>query len=435
LTTGLKNKESIVKEIKPLKHVDAVIEVPGSKSITQRALVVAALARGESVLRGPLASEDTKYTAKALRSMGAKVLDRSMRRWKVTGCSGRVLVPRRKIFLGNNGTATRFLTSVAALGNGVFTITGEPRMEERPIDPLIEALSGWGVAIRSIKGTGCPPLEIRAEGIRGGATILPAGKSSQYLSSLLLVAPYAAHKATLSVAGEMLSKPYVHMTMAVMKSFGIKVKANEELNNFEIQRGYYKACDYEIEGDASSASYFWAAAAVTGGRVTVVNVPQKSLQGDTVLVDILARMGCRVTKSAKGITLEGPAELHGVEVDMGDCPDVVPTLAVVAARARGRTVITNIEHLRIKECDRLQVMARELAKLGVRTEERADALIIEGQGPDAKLKGAKIETYNDHRIAMSFAVAGLYVPGVQVLGEECVAKSFPGFWERFSHLG
>jgi 3-phosphoshikimate 1-carboxyvinyltransferase len=423
-----------VKEIKPLAHVDAVIEVPGSKSITQRALIIAALARGESVLHGPLASEDTKYTARALRSMGVKISDRSSRRWKITGCSGRVYPSRNKIFLGNNGTATRFLSSVTALGNGVFTIIGEPRMEERPIGPLIEALAGWGVSIRSIKGTGCPPLEIRAEGLRGGNTTLPEGKSSQYLSSLLLVAPYAAHKATLSVAGEVFSKPYVRMTMAVMKSFGIRVKANEELNHFTIPRGYYKAREYNIEGDASSASYFWAAAAVTSGRVTVANVPKKSLQGDIVLVDILARMGCRVTKSDRGITLEGPPELRGVEVDMGDCPDVVPTLAVVAAKAKGRTVITNIAHLRIKECDRLQVMAKELAKLGVRTEERDDALIIEGQGGDAKLHGAQIETYQDHRIAMSFAVAGLFVPGVQVLGEECVAKSFPDFWERFGLL-
>lgn len=420
-----------MKEIKPLEHAEAVIAVPGSKSITQRALVVAALARGESVLYGPLASEDTRYTAKALKSMGVKILDRSRRRWKITGCSGRVLPPRRKIFLGNNGTATRFLTSVAALGNGVFTITGEPRMEERPIGPLIEALSGWGVSIRSIKGTDCPPLEIRAEGLRGGATTLPAGRSSQYLSSLLLVAPYAAHKASLKVDGEVYSKPYVHMTMAVMKSFGIKVKANAELNHFEIQRSYYKAREYRIEGDASSASYFWAAAAVTGGRVTVANVPRKSLQGDAVLVDILAGMGCLVNKSDTGITLKGPAELRGIEVDMGDCPDVVPTLAVVAARARGRTVITNIEHLRIKECDRLHVMAKELAKLGVKVEERRDALIIDGQGADAELRGAKIETYNDHRIAMSFAVAGLFVPGVKVLGEECVAKSFPDFWQKF----
>jgi 3-phosphoshikimate 1-carboxyvinyltransferase len=423
-----------VRLIKNLEKAEAVIRVPGSKSITQRALIIAALARGESELIGPLASEDTKYTARALRSMGVKVSDRSKRRWKITGCSGRVLPPRRKIFLGNNGTATRFLASVTALGNGIFSITGEPRMEERPIDPLIEALEGWGVAIRSVNGTGCPPLEIRAEGIRGGSTVLPEGKSSQYLSSLLLVAPYAAHKATLKVNGEVLSKPYVRMTIAVMRAFGKKVKASKDLDLFEIPRGYYKARDYQIEGDASSASYFWAAAAVTGGKVTVANVPRRSLQGDAVFTDILARMGCRVSKNEEGITVEGPKELRGIEVDMGDCPDVVPTLAVVAARARGRTVIRNIEHLRIKECDRLHVMAKELAKLGVRTEEKKDTLIIDGQGADAELHGAKIETYKDHRIAMSFAVAGLYVPGVKVLGEDCVAKSFPDFWERFERL-
>lgn len=422
-----------MKEIVPRQKIEAIIRVPGSKSITQRALIAAALAEGNSRLIGPLASEDTKYTAKALRAMGIKVRDQGTD-WTITGCGGRVMVPQREIFLGNNGTATRFLTSVAALGHGVFTINGSKRMTERPILPLMEALAGWGVAIRSLKNSGCPPLEIRAAGVIGGKTLLPEGKSSQYLSSLLLVAPYAAHPAVLEVAGEILSKPYVHMTLAVMKEFGIKVKASPKLDHFEIPAGKYQPREYQIEGDASSASYFWAAAAVTGGRVTVANVPEPSLQGDTELVGILAGMGCRVEKSAAGITVQGPAELRGIEVDMGNCPDVVPTLAVVAARAKGRTVISNIAHLRIKECDRLHVMATELAKLGVRVEERSDSLIIEGQGSKAELHGAEIKTYEDHRIAMSFAVAGLFVPGVKVLGEECVGKSFPDFWEKFAEL-
>jgi 3-phosphoshikimate 1-carboxyvinyltransferase len=323
---------------------------------------------------------------------------------------------------------------VASLGHGIFSITGSKRMTERPIRPLMEALAGWGVAIRSIRDTGCPPLEIRTGGIIGGKTLLPEGKSSQYLSSLLLVAPYAAHPAVLEVAGEILSKPYVRMTLAVMKEFGVKVKASRKLDHFEIPQGKYQPREYRIEGDASSASYFWAAAAVTGGRVTVANVPRHSLQGDTELVELLAAMGCRVEKSAAGITVEGPTELRGIEVDMGNCPDVVPTLAVVAARARGRSVISNIAHLRIKECDRLHVMATELARLGVRVEERQDALVIEGLGRDAKLHGAEIKTYKDHRIAMSFAVAGLFVPGVRIMGEGCVAKSFPDFWERFAQL-
>lgn len=421
-----------MKEILPLATVDATIEVPGSKSLTQRALIAAALADGESRLVGPLASEDTRYTSQALRAMGIDVEDADGA-WLVRGKSGRIKAPRDDIYLGNNGTATRFLTSVAALGQGVFRITGDRRMEERPIAPLMEALQGWGVEITSLKDTGCPPLEIRAKGLAGGRTLLPEGKSSQYLSSLLLVAPYAREDAFLKVAGEVLSKPYVAMTLAVMASFGIEATANEEYTRFSIPRGKYRSREYRIEGDASGASYFWAAAAVTGGRVTVANVPAPSLQGDAVFANLLGKMGCRVENGPGGITVIGTKELHGIEVDMGDCPDVVPTLAVVAGLARGRTLIRNIAHLRIKESDRLHVMATELAKLGVQTEEGPDFLAIDGR-KKTELHGADIETFNDHRIAMSFAVAGLAVPGIRVTGEECVAKSFPDFWHRFNDL-
>jgi 3-phosphoshikimate 1-carboxyvinyltransferase len=424
-----------MKKIKPLSNIDAVIEVPGSKSITQRALIAAALANGKSTLIGPLASEDTQYTSQALRAMGIDINTEDKNRWLVQGRGGKIETPTAEIFLGNNGTATRFLTSVAALGSGTFTISGEKRMEERPIQPLIKALAGWGVAIKSVKGTGCPPLIINANSLKGGKTILPEGKSSQYLSSLLLVAPYAAQTAELIVEGEVLSKPYVHMTLAVMRSFGVHVTANDALNHFTIPQGIYNAHDYHIEGDASSASYFWAAAAITGGKVTVANVPDPSLQGDAALVNILEQMGCTVERSGRGITVQGPTELRGVDVDMGDCPDVVPTLAVVASRAKGRTVIKNIAHLRIKECDRLHVMVKELGKLGARLSETEDTMIIEGLSDDAPaMHGVEIETYNDHRIAMSFAVAGLVVPGVKILGEECVVKSFPDFWERFALL-
>lgn len=423
-----------MKEIRPLGSTDTTLTVPGSKSLTQRALIAAALANGESILHYPLASEDTEYTSHALAAMGITVTP-GQDQWRVLGLGGAIATPKQEIFLGNNGTATRFLTSVAALGHGPFTINGDTRMHERPIKPLMEALSGWGVAIRSVHDTGCPPVAIAADGIKGGKTLLPEGKSSQYLSSLLLVAPYAAQPAELLVAGEVLSKPYVTMTLAVMRDFGIDVTANAELNHFSIPQGCYQAREYAVEGDASSASYFWAAAAVTGGRVTVANVPSPSLQGDAVLVDILARMGCGVKRSGAGITVTGAKELRGVEVDMGDCPDVVPTLAVVAGFAKGRTVIKNIAHLRIKECDRLHVMVTELAKLGVKTEEHPDAMIIDGVGDNtSSLHGAEIDTYNDHRIAMSFGVAGLKVPGVRIRGEGCVVKSFPDFWERFELL-
>jgi len=423
-----------MKEIIPNKQIDAEISVPGSKSITQRALIAAALAAGKSTLLGPLSSEDTKYTSEALESMGM-VVDRSDDDWSITGSGGVIVPGSEAIFLGNNGTATRFLTSVASLGNGTFQITGDKRMEERPINPLISALRGWGVDIKSCYGTGCPPLEILADGIAGGPTELPEGKSSQYLSSLLLVAPYAKKAAELEVLGEVYSKPYVAMTLAVMESFGIKVEAASDYSHFSIPQGRYQAREYQVEGDASSASYFWAAAAITGGRVTVSNVPTPSLQGDAVLVEYFEKMGCRLEKSAKGITLIGPKQLRGIEVDMADCPDVAPTLAVVAAYAKGRTVIKNIAHLRIKECDRIHVMATELAKMGAKVQELPDSLIIEGIGDNGHgLHGAEIETHDDHRIAMCFAVAGLLVPGVKVLNEACVAKSFPDFWQRFQKL-
>lgn len=421
-------------DIKPSKSkISASLRVPGSKSITQRALIAAALAKGESRLVGPLASEDTDYTAKALRAMGI-VVEEGEEQWRVFGNGGLIAPPSTEIYLGNNGTATRFLTSLAALGRGIFLINGDERMGERPIGPLLKALEGWGAQIRSLRGNGCPPLEIQADGLKGGPTVLPEGKSSQYLSSLLLVAPYAAQPAQLRVEGEVLSKPYITMTLAVMDFFGVKAEANPELNFFNIPSGCYQGREYRVEGDASSASYFWAAAAVTGGRVRVDNVPFPSLQGDAVLVDILAEMGCLVEKSSEGITLSAPTELQGVEVDMGDCPDVVPTLAVVAALAQGRTVIRNIAHLRIKECDRLQVMADELGKLGVKVEEGPDYMVIEGRGRNHNYHGAQIATHNDHRIAMSFAVAGLVVSGIQVENPACVAKSFPDFWQRFGTL-
>ncbi|HHD57473.1 MAG TPA: 3-phosphoshikimate 1-carboxyvinyltransferase, partial [Desulfobulbaceae bacterium] len=220
----------------------------------------------------------------------------------------------------------------------------------------------------------------------------------------------------------------------VMADFGIRVEATPAFNFFRIPQGCYQGTEYAIEGDASGASYFWAAAAVTGGRVTVANVPVPSLQGDADLVPLLARMGCEVTLKNGGITVQGPEQLEGIEVDMGDMPDVVPTLAVVAAFAEGSTVINNIAHLRIKECDRLSAMVTELTKMGAEVEEEPDRMIIHGRVGGSNLHGAEIETYEDHRIAMCFAVAGLQVPGVRILDENCVAKSFPDFWQRFQDM-
>lgn len=425
-----------MKEIIPVEQIDATVEVPGSKSLTQRALIAAALARGNSALSGPLASEDTAYTMAALRAMGIGINDDDPGCWQVHGAAGKIQVPPEDIYLGNNGTATRFLTSVATLGQGTFHITGSDRMARRPIDPLLKALQGWGVDIESDSGNGCPPLTIRANGLAGGTTVLPEGKSSQYLSSLLLVAPYAEQVAELEVRGEVYSKPYVEMTLMVMSAFGVQAEASPLLNFFRIPQVGYQGREYVIEGDASGASYFWAAAAIAGGRVTVANVPVPSLQGDAQLVPLLARMGCDVSRSSKGgLTVRGPKRLKAIEVDMGDMPDVAPTLAVVAAFAEGTTVISNIGHLRIKECDRLAAMVTELGKMGAEVEEQKDSMLIHGRAGGQNLHGAEIETYDDHRIAMCFAVAGLNVPGVKIIGEQCVAKSFPDFWDRFAMLG
>ena len=417
----------------PVAKIDVALEVPGSKSITQRALVVAALAEGDSVLINPLVSEDTNYSIAALRQLGIEV-ECQPGRWRVAGQSGRIRAGVSDIFLGNNGTATRFLTSVAALAEeGIIRIDGNKRMRERPIGPLLAALRGWGVTIHDELGGACPPLVISGRGIAGGTTVLPAGKSSQYLSSLLLVAPYARQAATIRVEGEMLSKPYVAMTLAVMAEFGIQADFDRDFKSFTIGQGRYQSREYEIEGDASSSSYFWAAAAVTGGRVCVENVPAPSLQGDAMLVALLARMGCEVSQAGRGFTLIGGDRLQGIEADMGNMPDVAPTLAVVAAFAHGDTVIRNIAHLRVKECDRLSAVVSELKKLGVQAEEFPDKMIIHGQG-GAGLHGAVIDTYRDHRMAMSFAVAGLRIPDVAILDEGCVKKSFPDFWQRWALL-
>ncbi len=424
-------------EIIPVPTVNAALAVPGSKSFTQRALVAAALARGTSVLIDPLVSEDTDCLAAALVQLGAGII-RENGRWQITGTGGRVRTGEAPIYLGNNGTAARFLTSIAALGHRPCRIEGDTRLEQRPIGPLLEALRGWGVDVFSLYDNGCPPLQIdtkKGGGIAGGTTLLPQSRSSQYLSSLLLAAPYAVKPATLEVAGIVPSRPYVAMTMAVMNDFGITVDCTENYSRFAIPQGCYTARQYQIEGDASSASYFWAAAAICGGRVEVENVSVPSLQGDAMLAPLLGRMGCTIERTSAGLAVTGCGQLQGIDIDMADMPDVVPTLAVVAAFAEGSTTIRNIGHLRIKECDRLSVVAANLERLGVEVDEFDDALVIHGIGGDcSRLHGAVLETHNDHRMAMSFAVAGLRVSGVKILGEECVAKSFPDYWQHFAGL-
>ena len=417
--------------IRPLSRtLEAVVTVPGSKSYTQRALILAALARGESLLRQPLVAEDTAHLAAALSSLGAviKARDGDL---LVQGTGGRLENPGREIYLGNNGTAMRILTAVTAIGRGEFLLTGDKRLQERPLAPLLTALNTLGVAARGRHRPGYPPVAIRTSGLPGGRVTLRDLDSSQYVSALLIAAPYAAGDIRIDLAGRIPSRPYLAVTVEAMKEFGVEVR--EETPDRYLVRGgqCYRGKDYRIEGDASGASYFFLAAALTGGSVEVRNVPLRTRQGDIGFLTLLTELGCNVAARENGVTVGGGPLRDGPRYfDLKDMPDMVPTLAVLAAVRPGRTVIANVAQLRIKESDRLAALATELRKTGVPVIEGADSLVIDGGTPH----GAEIETYNDHRIAMSFAVLGLVVPGVKIRNPRCVDKSFPYFWRELNKL-
>ncbi len=346
------------------------------------------------------------------------------------GVGGNLSVPDVPISLGDSGTSMRFLSAVAALGHGRYVLTGSARLCQRPIQDLLDALARLGVEAASEPHNGCPPVIVQARGLAGGPTKVSGAISSQFLSAILLISPFAARDVEIEVVGELVSRPYVDITLNIMEDFGIAYY-RQGYSYFAVPAGQrYQAQDYEVEGDASSASYFFGAAALTGGRVTLTNLNPQSCQGDIGFIKVLEQMGCLVEPSPAGVVLRG-RPLRAIQINMAHMPDLVPTLAVVAAFAQGETVITGVAHLRHKESDRLQAVATELTKLGIAVQETKDGLTIQGGQP----QGALIETYNDHRLAMSFALAGLKTPGVIIDDPECVAKSFPAFWDYFESLG
>jgi 3-phosphoshikimate 1-carboxyvinyltransferase len=415
-------------EVRPLSHCDGVVTIPGSKSYTHRALILSSLADGESVLIHALRCEDTEHTVQALIKFGVEVFWESDR-VRVQGKGGKFKATDDRIDVGNSGASMRFLTALAALKNGVTLLDGSERMRKRPVGELLNGLGELGVKAYSQKGDDCPPVIVESQGLKGGTVRIKGEESSQFLSSLLMVAPYALKDVGIDVIGPLASKPYVDITQDVMSAFGVEIKS-QGFRSFFVKAGQrYLPQKYRIEGDASSASYFFSAAAVCRGRVKVKNLNPVTLQGDIGFLKILERMGCSVTRGKDWIEVLGK-KLHGIEMDMNEMPDLVPTLAVIAAFAQGKTVIRNIGHLRFKESDRIHALAAELSKMGIRVKEEEDRLEIEGGKPH----GAEIETYDDHRLAMSFAVAGLAVPGVKIKGERCVDKSFPGFWEVLQEL-
>jgi len=407
--------------------IQAQVSVPGSKSYTHRMLIAAALSNGRCVIQNALDSEDTHLTLEALKKWGVRV--ETDQDTVVVHGGGRLEASDAPIFLGNSGTSLRLLTAVAALAEGRSVLTGTERLQARPIQDLLDGLNQLGVAARSLAGNGCPPVEVAGGGVGGGKAYLNCALSSQFLSALLLIGPYTRDGIEIQVQRGPVSRPYIDITLDTMARFGAHADRNA-YEWFRVPGGqHYRSGPYRVEPDGSQAGYFWAAAAVTGSTVTVNGTSPDSRQGDVRLVKILARMGCRISAGASGVSVTG-GELSAIEIDMGDLPDVVPTLAVVAAFARGRTIIRNVAHLKEKESDRLAAVCSELGKMGIESGYDENGLWVQGGRPN----GAAIDCHNDHRIAMSFAVAGLKAAGVRILDDACVRKSFPAFWEVFAEL-
>lgn len=418
-------------EITPVSGpVSGSIRPPGSKSITNRALACAALADGKSRLSGALHSEDTVVMTEALRSLGIDVdVDTQAATIAVDGCGGNLPSTKADLYVANSGTTVRFLTALVAIGHGTFRLDGTARMRERPIADLVDALQALGVDVQCEQDTNCPPVVIRAAGLTGGAVRIRGDISSQYLSGLLMAAPYARQDTHIEIEGDLVSVPYVDMTLAVMRQFGAHVTTNDGRTYTIPSQQTYSAQDYTIEPDASAASYFWAAAAITGGTVTVEGLSRTSLQGDVAFCECLAAMGCDVQYNNDSITVTGNP-LRGIDTNMCDISDTVQTLSAVAMFAESPTTITGVDHIRHKETDRIGNLAIELRKLGAGVEELADGLRVTPQ----PRQGASIATYNDHRMAMSLSLVGLKTPGVIIEDPGCTEKTYPHFFKDLRRL-
>lgn len=410
--------------------IRASVRPPGSKSLTNRALICAALAAGDSNLTGALDSEDTQVMIASLRALGIHVDAKDEGRMlHVRGCGGKLPKREADLFVENSGTSMRFLTALATLGKGTYRLDGIARMRERPLADLSEALEQLGANIH-LSPTGCPPVEVEANGLQGGKVKIRGDISSQFLSALMMAAPYAEADVSIEILGTLVSVPYVEMTQAVMESFGAQLEGDNEHRNITVRcDARYQGIDYSIEPDASAASYFFAAAAITGGEVIVEGLHRNSLQGDVAFCDCLAQMGCNVEYSENSIRVVG-GKLKGIDVDMNAISDTMQTLAVVALFAEGQTRIRNVAHVRHKETDRIEAVANELRKLNAEVEESQEGLLIK----PGELRPAQIATYNDHRMAMSFSLAGLRQPGIEILNPQCVNKTYPNYFSDLESL-
>ncbi|MCI0832604.1 MAG: 3-phosphoshikimate 1-carboxyvinyltransferase [Chloroflexi bacterium] len=417
----------------------ATITPPGSKSLTNRALVIAALADGESTLSNVLFAEDTEVMVEGLRALGYELnADAKTATVSVKGRGGVVPQSKADIACANSGTTIRFLTALCTLGEGSYRLAGGERMRQRPIAQLVTLLEELGAMLRYEASTGHPPVVVEAQGLSGGRAHFPSAYSSQYLSAVLMVAPYTKEAEVVVALGPgQTSWPYVEMTARLMALFGVDVRISRHGEDrrpteLSVPRQPYTARAYEIEPDASNATYFMAAAAVRpGASVRIPGLGEESLQGDVAFARVLSDMGAQVSLAADAITVGGPQRLKGIEVDMAPMPDAAMTLAAIAALADGPTTIRGLHTWRVKETDRLAALQAELRKLGARADIDGDTLRIE---PAATVRPAEIETYDDHRMAMSFAVVGSRAPGITILGPDCVAKTYPDFFADLQTL-
>jgi len=412
--------------------VTGEVSAPPSKSYTHRAVILASLAAGETVIEEPLLSDDTRYTIDACRSLGADI-KQDGNRLKITGTGGqiRVAADRQRIFAGNSGSTIRMVAPLAALSQNRVILDGDSRLRQRPIGDLLSALESLGIHAHSLNNNGCPPIEIRGGKFNTGEVTIPGLVSSQHVSALLMIAPYTTEGLRIKIAEGLRSRPYIDITLDVMQAFGVEA-VNKDYKQFLVKGGQeYKARHYRIEGDYSSAAYFFAAGAIGGQPVTVKNLKNNSVQGDRYLLNILSQTGCSVEYQKEQVRISRHDELKGVILDMGDYPDIVPTVAIVAAYAQGKTEITNIGHLRFKESNRLSDTAAELAKMGIKADVTESTMVVYGGKP----RGAEIEAHGDHRMAMSFAVAALFAEGDSTVnGAEAVTKSYPQFFADLAKL-
>ncbi|HDY4299509.1 TPA: 3-phosphoshikimate 1-carboxyvinyltransferase [Salmonella enterica subsp. enterica] len=418
--------------LQPIARVDGAINLPGSKSVSNRALLLAALACGKTVLTNLLDSDDVRHMLNALSALGINyTLSADRTRCDITGNGGPLRAPGAlELFLGNAGTAMRPLAAALCLGQNEIVLTGEPRMKERPIGHLVDSLRQGGANIDYLEQENYPPLRLRG-GFIGGDIEVDGSVSSQFLTALLMTAPLAPKDTIFRVKGELVSKPYIDITLNLMKTFGVEI-ANHHYQQFVVKGGqqYHSPGRYLVEGDASSASYFLAAGAIKGGTVKVTGIGRKSMQGDIRFADVLEKMGATITWGDDFIACTR-GELHAIDMDMNHIPDAAMTIATTALFAKGTTTLRNIYNWRVKETDRLFAMATELRKVGAEVEEGHDYIRIT---PPAKLQHADIGTYNDHRMAMCFSLVALSDTPVTILDPKCTAKTFPDYFEQLARM-